>query len=100
MKIANLREFDEKALAVLWISGNVLRFEERIFTMSTGKKSSKVFGCAMSNSGGTRVMDQDDPGQERHRQASRVLCPHLVELTRFFLFQVFQVLQSFPAKTG
>ena len=33
-------------------------------------------------------MDQDDQGQERHRQASRVLCPHLVELTHFFAVSI------------
>ena len=76
------------SIPILWISGNALRFEERIFTTCTGKTSTKVFGCAMSNLGGTRVMDQDDQGQERHRQASRVLCLHLVELTHFFVSSV------------
>ena len=36
-----------KSITVLWISDNVLRFEERIFTTSNGKTSTKVFGCAM-----------------------------------------------------
>ena len=34
-----------KSITFLRISGNVLRFEERNFTTSTGKKSTNVFVC-------------------------------------------------------
>ena len=45
-------------------------------------------------------MDQDDQGQERHRQASRVLCLHLVELTLFFCFNCFRYFNHFLPKLG